>query len=101
MNRKPLKPGDEDGHIDRPREEDEPRGSPRRGGCQECSLMVVEERLLDNRAWTWNENLSIIYHPRGCKTCMEYGQHVMEAKLMKDVNYIIACKGRKEEANFW
>jgi len=31
---------------------------------------------------------------------MEYGQHVMEAKLMKDNNYIIACKGRKEEANF-
>jgi len=25
----------------------------------------------------------------------------MEAKLMKDDDYIIACKGRKEEANFW
>jgi len=25
----------------------------------------------------------------------------MEAKLMKDDNYVIACKGRKEEANFW
>jgi len=25
----------------------------------------------------------------------------MEAELMKDDNYIIACKGRKEEANFW
>jgi len=47
----------------------------------------------------WNETLSIIYHPRGCKICMEYGQHVMEAKLMKDDDYIIACKGRKEEAN--
>ena len=25
----------------------------------------------------------------------------MEAKLMKDDNYVIACKGRKEEVNFW
>jgi len=24
----------------------------------------------------------------------------MEAKLMKDIDYIIACKGRKEEENF-
>ena len=32
---------------------------------------------------------------------MEYGWHIMEAKLMKDNNYIIACKGRKEEANVW
>jgi len=49
----------------------------------------------------WNEKLSIIYHPRGCKTCMEYGQHVMEAKLMKDDNCVVACKGGKEEVNFW
>jgi len=46
------------------------------------------------------KNLSIIYHPRGCKTCMEYSQHIMEAELMKDDNYIVASKGRKEEANF-
>jgi len=32
---------------------------------------------------------------------MKYGQHIMEAKLMKDNDYIIACKGRKEEAKFW
>jgi len=32
MNRKPPKLGDEDDHIGCPREEDEPRGSPRRGG---------------------------------------------------------------------
>ena len=32
---------------------------------------------------------------------MEYSWHVMEAKLMKDDDYVIACKGRKEEANFW
>jgi len=94
-------PGDEDDHIGRPREEDEPRGLPRRGGCREHSPIEVEERLLDNHAWTWNKNLSIIYHPRGCKTCMEYGRHVMEAELMKDDDYVIACKGRKEEANFW
>jgi len=25
----------------------------------------------------------------------------MEAKLMKNNDYIVACKGRKEEANFW
>jgi len=25
----------------------------------------------------------------------------MEVELMKDDDYIIACKGRKEEANFW
>jgi len=63
--------------------------------------MEVEDRLLDNHAWTWNETLSIIYHPRGCKICMEDGQHVMEAELMMDDDYIIACKGRKEEENFW
>ena len=32
---------------------------------------------------------------------MEYGQHIMEAELMKDNDYIVACKGRKEEVNFW
>jgi len=101
MNRKPLKPGAEDDHIGRPREEDKPRGLPRRGGRREHSPMEVEERLPDNHVWTWNENLAIIYHPRGCKTCMEYSQHIMEAELMKDDDYIVACKGRKEEANFW
>jgi len=113
MNRRPPKLGDEDDCISCPREEDEPRGLPTRGGCREHSPMEVEESLLDNHAWMWNENLSIIYHPRGCKTCMEYGRHVMKAKLMKDDdyivackgrkddNYIVACKGRKEEANFW
>jgi len=25
----------------------------------------------------------------------------MEAEFMKDDDYFIACKGRKEEANFW
>jgi len=25
----------------------------------------------------------------------------MEAELMKDDNYIVACKGMKEEVNFW
>jgi len=48
MNRKPPKPGDEDDCIGRPREEYEPRGSPRRGGRQEHSPMEVEERLPDN-----------------------------------------------------
>jgi len=64
MNRKPLKLGDEDDCIGCPREEDEPRGLPRRGGHQEHSPMEVEERLLDNHAWMWNKSLSIIYHPR-------------------------------------
>ena len=32
---------------------------------------------------------------------MEYGQHVMEAELIKDNDYIIACKGRKKKVNFW
>jgi len=32
MNRRPLKMGDEDDHIGCPRDEDKPRGSPRRGG---------------------------------------------------------------------
>jgi len=96
MNRRPPKLGDEDDHV----EEDEPRGLPRRGH-QECFPMEVEERLPDNHAWMWNENLSIVYHPRGCKTCMEYGQHIMEAKLMKGDDYVVACKGRKKEANFW
>jgi len=101
MSRRPPKTGDKDDHIGRPREEDKPRGSPRRGGCWECFPMEIEERLLDNHAWMWNKTLSIIYHPRGCKICMEYGWYIMEAELMKDNDYIVACKGRKEEANFW
>jgi len=73
MSRRPLKMGHEDDHIGHPREEDKPRGLPRRGGCQEHSPMEVEERLPpDNHAWMWNEALSIIYHPRGCNICMEY-----------------------------
>jgi len=52
MNRRPLKPGDEDDCIGHPREEDKPKGSPRRGGCQECSPMEVEKRLPDNHAWS-------------------------------------------------
>jgi len=65
--------GDEDDHIGHPREEDKPRGSPRRGGHQECSPMEVEERIPDIHTWSWNETLSIIYHPRGYKIYMEYG----------------------------
>jgi len=65
--------GDEDDCTGCPREEDKPRGLPRRGGHQEHSPMKVEERLPDNHTWTWNKTLSIIYHPRGCKICMEYG----------------------------
>jgi len=60
MNRRPSKLGDEDDHVGCPREEDKPRGSPRRGGHQEHSPMEVEERLPDNQTWMWNENLSII-----------------------------------------
>ena len=52
MNRRPLKPGDEDDCIGHSREEDKPKGSPRRGGCQECSPMEVEKRLPDNHAWS-------------------------------------------------
>jgi len=99
MSRRPPKMGDEDDHTGCPREEDEPRGLPKRGGHWEHSQMEVEERLLDNHAWMWNETLPIIYHPRGCKVCMEYSWHVMEAELMKDDNYVISCKGRKEEVN--
>jgi len=32
---------------------------------------------------------------------MEYSRHIMEAKLMKDDDYVVAGKGRKEEVNFW
>ena len=42
--------GDEDDHIGCPREENEPRGSPRRGGHQEHFPMEVEERPPDNYA---------------------------------------------------
>ena len=50
MNRKPPKMGDEDDRIGHPGEEDKPRGLPKKGGCQECSPMEVEERLPDNHA---------------------------------------------------
>jgi len=68
MSSRPPKTGNEDDHIGHSREENEPRGWPRRGGCSEHSPMEVEERLPDNHTWMWNKTLSIIYHPRGCRS---------------------------------
>jgi len=57
MNRRPPKLGDEDDCVGHPREEDKPRGLPKRGGHQEHSPMEVEERLPvmgPTRLWVWS-----------------------------------------------
>jgi len=51
--------GDEDDCQGHSGEENEPRGSSRRGGCREHSPMEVE-RVSDNHVWTWNETLNYI-----------------------------------------
>ena len=64
-------------------------------------MQVEEKRSRDNHAWTWNTTLWIVYHPRGYQICMEYGQHVMEAELTKDKEYLATYQERKEEMDFW
>ena len=64
-------------------------------------MQVEEKRSRDNHAWTWNTTLRIVYHPRGCQICMEYGRHVMEAELTKDEEYLATYQERKEEMDFW
>jgi len=65
--------------------------------------MEVEERLLDNHAWTWNEKPFHHIPPKRVQNMHGVWptRHGGPPELMKDDDYIIACKGRKEEANFW
>jgi hypothetical protein len=102
MSDKPPNSGDGGGRKGQPRERgrrsDEPPGSSRRGEHRERSPMNVEE---ETHAWSWSQGLYIIYHPRGCKICMDYGLHVMEAEFTKDGEYAAASRLRQEESEFW
>jgi hypothetical protein len=52
--------------------------------------MTVDWDNQDNHGWSWSHGLHIIYHPRGCNTCMEYGRHIMEAEFIRDDEYVAA-----------
>jgi hypothetical protein len=52
--------------------------------------MTVDWDNRDNHGWSWSHGLHVIYHPRGCNTCMEYGQHIMEAEFVRDDEYVAA-----------
>jgi hypothetical protein len=52
--------------------------------------MTVDRDNWDNHGWSWSHGLHIIYHPRGCNTCMEYGRHIMEAEFVRDDEYVAA-----------
>jgi hypothetical protein len=49
----------------------------------------------------WREGLHIIYHPRGCKICADYGQHVMQAEFSMDDAFIAVKHLMEEEEDFW
>ena len=63
--------------------------------------MRVDETRKGGSGWTWSSGLHIVYHPRGCTTCMEYGHHIMEAEFTKDDEYVVASEQRQGEADYW
>lgn len=63
--------------------------------------MNTEGANRENHGWTWSHGLHIIYHPRGCGICMEYGQHIMEAKFVRDDEYIVARCQHQEDTDYW
>ena len=63
--------------------------------------MRVDETRKGGSGWTWSSGLHIVYHPRGCTTCMEYGRHIMEAEFTKDDEYVVASEQRQGEADYW
>jgi hypothetical protein len=104
MNDKPLDLGNGDGQKGRPHTKDkrnEPRGLSRRGEHQEHSPMIVDQDNWDNHGWSWSHGLHIIYHPRGCNTCMEYSRHIMEAEFIRDDEYIAAQRIRNKDSDQW
>ena len=54
-----------------------------------------EDKHQAKNVWAWNNKLHIIYHPRGCKICKEYGD------LEMDDDYAIANRIRRQEVNYW
>jgi hypothetical protein len=54
-----------------------------------------------HQGWTWSQGLHIIYHPRGCKICVDYGQHIMQAEFLMDNTFIAVKCLMEEEENFW
>ena len=105
MSERPPDLGDGDGRKDqtqaRGRRRDEPRGSSGREERRERSPRQMEEDGRENHGWTWSHGLHIIYHPRGCSICMEYGRHIMEAEFVRDDEYVAARRQRQEDADYW
>ena len=64
-------------------------------------MQVEERRPANSHAWTWNEGLRIVYHPRGCTTCVEYSHHVMEAEFTKDEEYLTAKGTVRDGEEHW
>ena len=60
-----------------------------------------EDKHQAKNIWVWNDKLHIIYHPRGCKICKEYGHHLFEADLEMDDDYAVANRIRRQEVDYW
>jgi hypothetical protein len=50
------------------------------------------DRAPANDVWTWSDKLHVIYHPRGCTICKEYGRCIMEAEFEMDDVYITMAR---------
>ena len=98
--------GDGGNDDDRPGEDqgrkDGPRGPSGRGERKDCSIERMDkDKHQAKNVWMWNDKLHIIYHPRGCKICKEYGRHLLEADLEMDNNYAVANRIRRQEVDYW
>ena len=64
-------------------------------------MEVEEGRPRPNHSWVWNEMFHIAYHPRGCKICMEYGRHLMEADFAREDDYVAVVEQRRDDREYW
>jgi hypothetical protein len=103
MNKLPLNMGEGEGSKshpqDRARQRDEPGGSSRGGEHRKHSPTHTKEDKC--QGWTWSQGLHIIYHPRECKICVEYIQHIMQAEFSMDDAFIAVKHLLEEEEDFW
>ena len=64
-------------------------------------MQVEEGRSHANQGWMWNKIFHIVYHPRGCQVCTDYGHHLMEAKFTKDDEYTAVIDKRRRDIEYW
>jgi hypothetical protein len=106
MQRQTLNTGGGGGQEGPPKKnelkDDKPRGLQSKAEHQECSPVAMDlDRALANDVWTWSNKLHVIYHPRGCTICKEYGHHIMEAEFEMDDVYVAVARLRQHKAKFY